>query len=454
MKTMLTTVLLICGLFCNAQQIISSTNRQIVFEDVNVIPMDTDKVLEHQVVVTKNGKITDIGPLKKITYDKNALVINATGKYLLPGLAEMHAHVPPTDNVEPMKEVLLLFALNGITTIRGMLGHPKHLELRESIRNGEVLGPHFYTTGPSFNGMSVQSPEDGSAMVRIQKEAGYDYLKLHPGLSRQKFDAIASTAKQVGIPFAGHVSFGVGVWRAIEAGYSSIDHLDGFVEGLIPGIEKMVEQQAGLFGMFVADRVDTSQIPKLMKALKTNNIWVVPTQSLAERWFHPDYTPEDFKNDPHMVYMKPEVVEQWISSKKNLMNNPEYKEDKIKSFVELRRNLILECQKNGIGLLLGCDAPQIFNVPGFSTHNELEYLVQAGLTPYQALRTGTINVAKYLNKKDSGVVKQGAVSDLILLNANPLTDIKQTRNMAGVMLGNQWMPKEYIDVELGKLRKQ
>lgn len=454
MKTMLTTVLLICGLFCNAQQIISSTNRQIVFEDVNVISMYTDKVLEHQVVVAKNGKITDMGSLKKIKYDKDAVVINAKGKYLLPGLAEMHAHVPPTDDVESMKEVLLLFALNGITTIRGMLGHSKHLELRESIRKGEVLGPHFYTTGPSFNGMSVKSPEDGSAMVRIQKEAGYDYLKLHPGLSRQKFDAIASTAKQVGIPFAGHVSFGVGVWRAIEAGYSSIDHLDGFVEGLVPGIEKMVEQQAGFFGSLVADKADTTQIPKLMAALKSNNVWVVPTQSLAERWISGRYTAEDFKNDPDRIYMKPEVVEQWIKSKNGLMNNPEFNVTKIDQFIKLRRKLIKECQKNGVGLLLGCDAPQVFNVPGFSTHNELEYLVLSGLTPYEALRTGTVNVASYLNQKNSGVIRQGAVSDLILLNANPLSDITQTRNMAGVMLGNQWMPKEYIDTELGKLRKQ
>ncbi len=454
MKTLQTTVLLLIALFSHAQQIISSKNRQIVFEDVSVISMDNEKVMEHQVVVTKNGTITGIGTLKKLKYEKDAFVIKATGKFLLPGLAEMHAHVPPIDDVEPMKEVLMLFVLNGITTIRGMLGHPKHLELRESIRKGDVMGPHFYTTGPSFNGLSVTSPEEGSAMVKRQKEAGYNYLKLHPGISREKFEAIVSTAKQVGIPFAGHVPFGVGVWRAIDAGYSSIDHLDGFVEALVPGIEKMVEQQAGLFGMFAADRVDTAGIPKLMKALKNSNTWVVPTQALAERWFHPDYSPDDFLKDPHMVYMKPAVVEQWISSKKNMMNNPEYKEDKIRKFVELRRHLILECQKNGVKLLLGCDAPQIFNVPGFSTHEELEYLVRAGLTPYQAIQTGTTNVAKYLNKKDSGVVKKGAVSDLILLNANPLTDITQTRNIAGVMLGNQWMPKEYIDGELTKLKKQ
>lgn len=453
MRTLLF-ILLLCGFVSSGQQVVSSADREIVFQDVNVIPMDGERVLEHQVVVIKNGRITSIGGLGKIKHGKDATVIAATGKYLIPGLAEMHAHVPPIDDMEPMKDVLTLFLANGITTIRGMLGHPRHLELRAKLKNSEILGPNFYTTGPSFNGMSVTSPEAGADMVRKQKAAGYDYLKLHPGLTRQKFDAIAAAAKEEKIPFAGHVSFGVGVWRAIEAGYSSIDHLDGFVEGMVPGIETMAEQQAGFFGSNVADKADTTQIPRLMKALKSNNIWVVPTQSLAERWISGRYTADDFKKDPDMVYMNPKVVEQWINSKNNLMNSPEFNVSKVESFVKLRRKLIRECQKNGVGLLLGCDAPQVFNVPGFSTHNELEYLVRSGLTPYEALRTGTANVGAYLNKKDSGVIKQGAVSDLILLNANPLGDIRQTRNIAGVMIGDRWLSKEYIDGELGRLRKQ
>jgi hypothetical protein len=450
----LTLLLFVWGASLAQQSPTSSADREIVFRDVNVIPMDKEQILEHQTVVVKNGKITGIGSSKKVKYSKNAIIIDGTGKYLMPGLAEMHAHIPPIEDIAPMKEALMLFASNGITTIRGMLGHPKHLELRAKIQSGEILGPNFYTTGPSFNGMSVKSPADGAAMVRKQKGAGYDFLKLHPGLSREKFDSIAFTANQVGIPFAGHVSFGVGVWRAIDAGYSSIDHLDGFVEGLVPGIENMVEQQAGLFGMFVADKVDTTQIPKLMAALKAKGVWVVPTQSLAERWFHPDYDPESFRDDPHAIYMKKETIDQWIGSKKNLMMNPGYDATKIKDFVALRRKLIYECQKNGVGLLLGCDAPQVFNVPGFSTHNELEYLVLSGLTPYEALSTGTRNVGIYLNKPGTGVIQQDAAADLVLLDGNPLVDIKQTRNIAGVMLAKQWLSKEFIQSELKRLQKQ
>jgi hypothetical protein len=265
---------------------------------------------------------------------------------------------------------------------------------------------------------------------------------------------MAATAKEVGIPFVGHVSFDVGVWHAIQSGYSSIDHLDGFVEGLVPGIEKMTEQETGLFGMYVAHKVDRSRMPALMKALKANNVWVVPTQALAERWFHPEYSEDAVKKDPAMRYMNDETVKQWIASKNNLVNNPKYNEKEIKDFIALRRDLILECARNGVGLLLGCDAPQVFNVPGFSTHSELEYLVLAGLTPAEALRTGTLNVAKYLGKNDSGTVREGAVSDLLLLDANPLSDISNTRKISGVMKGDKWMDKVYIEAALKALQKR
>ncbi|MBX2896093.1 MAG: amidohydrolase family protein [Cyclobacteriaceae bacterium] len=437
--------------FGYSQQLIDSNQREIVFTSVNVVPMDTEQVLQNQMVLVKGGRISAIG--KKLKYSKDALVIDANGKYLIPGLAEMHAHVPPNDNLEAHKEVLFLFVANGITTIRGMLGHPSHITLRSKINTGEVVGPRFYTTGPSFNGLSVKTAERGAEMVREQKAAGYDFLKLHPGLTKETFAAISSTANEIKIPFAGHVSFGVGVWRAIDAGYSSIDHLDGFVEALVPGIESMTEQQTGLFGMYVGDKVDESGIPKLMHELKTKNIWVVPTQSLADRWFDADFTGDEFLKDPDSKYMSKQTVNQWIDSKKNLMANPQYNAAKIENFIKLRRKLILECQQNGVGLLLGCDAPQVFNVPGFSTHNELKYLVDSGLTPYQALRTGTVNVATYLNQKDAGSIKPGNVADLILIDGNPLTDITKTKKISGVMLRGQWLSKAEIDAGLKKLEK-
>ncbi len=426
---------------------------ETIFRNVNVIPMTEETVIRNQDVVVKNGEITAIGNTGTVKFKKDARIIEANGKYLMPGLAELHAHVPPVDDMEPMKEVLKLFLYNGITTIRGMLGHPRHLELRSKIKSGEIIGPHFYTSGPSFNGNSVKTPEAGADMVRNQKQAGYDFLKLHPGLTKENFEAIAKTAKEINIPFAGHVSFDVGVWRAIEAGYASIDHLDGFVESLVPGIENIPEQQTGLFGMYIAKKAEESKIPALMKALKEKNIWVVPTQALAERWFSPHKDEDAFAREPEMIYMKEETLKNWVNSKKNVMANPNYNAEEINKFIELRRKLIYECQRNGVGLLLGSDGPQVFNVPGFSVHHELKYMVDAGLTPYQALQSGTVNVAKYFNLNNSGLIKEGYVSDLILLEGNPLENIGNTTKIAGVMLGKHWISKQEMAAELKKLEK-
>ncbi|MBC7827340.1 MAG: amidohydrolase family protein [Chitinophagaceae bacterium] len=454
MKLVFLSIFLLLATAIKAQNAIDNRQQEIVFHSVSIIPMDKERVIENQTVVVKNGKITAIGDQAKIKYGQNALVIDAKGKYLIPGLAEMHAHVPPVDNIEPMQEVVLLFALKGVTTIRGMLGHPLHLELRSKLQRDEIIGPRFYTSGPSFSGNTVKTAEGGAEMVRGQKQAGYDFLKLHPGLTKETFAAIAKTAKEVNIPFAGHVSYDVGVWTAIDAGYATIDHLDGFVESLVPGIENISEQQNGLFAMFSSSKADTSRIQKLMTALREKNIWVVPTQALAERWFAPGKDPEALKNEPEMIYMAPTTVTGWVNTKKNLMNNANYNAEAINRFITLRRKLIYECNKNGVGLLLGSDAPQVFDVPGFSIHHELQYMVDAGLTPYEALRTGTVNVAAfYKRSNDMGVIKTGAVSDLVLLNGNPLKDISQTKNIEGVMVGNHWLSKIYIGNELKKLEK-
>ena len=321
------------------------------------------------------------------------------------------------------------------------------------IESGQIIGPHFYTSGPSFNGNSVKTPEAGTQMVKDQKQAGYDFLKLHPGLTKENFAAIAKTAKEAGIPFAGHVSLDVGVWRAIEAGYASIDHLDGFIECLVPGSESMKQEDIGSFAMFVAKNADEKKIPALMKALKEKNIWVVPTQCLAERWFSPDKTAEALAAEPEMIYMKEDVLKNWINNKKGVMANPKYNADDVRKFVELRRKLIYECQKNGVGLLLGSDAPQVFDVPGFSIHHELKYMVDAGLTPYQALLSGTVNPAKYFDRDDMGMIKPGYVSDLVLLEGNPLENIENTKKIAGVMIGNSWLAKDMIAADLKQLQK-
>ncbi len=437
-----------------AQNAVDSRQQEIVIRSVNIVPMDRETILENYDVVIKDGKIKAMGPSKSIKYDSKAMFIDGKGKYLMPGLAEMHAHVPPVDDINPMKEVLMLYALNGITTIRGMLGHPRHLELRKKIADGEIMGPRLYTSGPSFNGNTVKTEEEGINKVKEQKAAGYDFLKLHPGLSRTNFDAIVKTANEVKIPFAGHVSWDVGIWHAIESNYKSIDHLDAFVEGLVSDISKIKEPDAGFMEIYIASQADESIIPKLVAGLRDHHIWVVPTQALAERWLSASMTTAACATAPEMKYMDAATAKRWADAKDGSMNDVRYKKENFDQFLKLRRKLIFECQKNGVGMLLGSDAPQVYNVPGFSIHHELKYMVNAGLTPFEAMQMGTVNVARFFNRDDAGSVKAGNVSDLVLLTGNPLADIGNTSRIEGVMLGNRWLSKEFIAGELKKLVKQ
>ncbi|MCZ6520065.1 MAG: amidohydrolase family protein, partial [Bacteroidetes bacterium] len=195
---------------CTEPDRLNSESASTIIKNVNVLTMLDPGILENQTVVVENGRVTQIGPSSEFKTIPGAKLINAEGKFLMPGLTEMHAHIPANDD-EYVQEVLFLYLSNGVTTIRGMLGDPYHLELKRKVESNEVLSPRIYTSGPSLNGRSVTTVEDAVRMVREQKEAGYDFLKFHPGLKLEVFEALVSTANEVGIGFAGHVSTAVGI---------------------------------------------------------------------------------------------------------------------------------------------------------------------------------------------------------------------------------------------------
>ena len=421
----------------------------VVFENVNVITMENEQVLGSQNVVIADGIIRSVSA--DTDYPEGAQVIRANGGYLLPGLAEMHAHIPTDEDPDLVQETLFLYLAGGVTTIRGMLGHPSHLVLREKVANGTQLGPHIYTSGPSINGNSAPDQETVNGMVREQKESGYDFLKIHPGLTLEVFDALVQTANEVDIPFAGHVSRNVGIRHAIASKYASIDHLDQYVEGLVPAEAGVNPQENGFFGMNFTDLADESLLSDLIESSKENNVWVVPTQCLAERWAGP-VSAEEMAASPEMIYMPKATRERWLQSKQQMQNNADYDPQKAQRFIDLRRRMIKAMNDGGMGVLLGSDAPQVFNVPGFAIWHEIEMYVDAGLTPYEALITGTVNPAKYFNTGGSrGLVKEGYEADLLLVADNPLTDIKNLRNLQGVMIMGQWLPKNEIEQRLAQL---
>ena len=418
--------------------------------DVTLVPMDRERHVPGQTVIVRDGRIEAIGPAASTPVPADATRIEGRGRYLMPGLAEMHAHVPPqADQAQWTQDVLFLYAANGITFARSMLGAPHHLELRAKAERGEIVSPRIYTSGPSLNGNSVASAEAGARMVAEQKAAGYDFLKIHPGLDRARYDAIAAAANAADLPFGGHVPEAVGIVRAMEAGQATVDHLDGYMALLVPEGTDM--KNAGFFGVNLTAKADESRIPEAVRRTREAGLWNVPTESLIHHLLLPD--PENrLVAREELRYVPRPMRESWIKARADFQEAEGYDPETAKSFAALRGKLLKDLADGGAGMLLGSDAPQFFNVPGFAIHRELAILAGAGLTPYQALASGTANVARFLGEEGKfGTVTPGARADLILLEADPLADVANVQKRAGVMLRGRWLPEAKIQAGLAEI---
>jgi imidazolonepropionase-like amidohydrolase len=424
----------------------------ILLGPVNVVSMQSGQVQSNRAVVIVDEKIVAVFEYAGSAGDQDQRPIDGRNGYLIAGLAEMHAHIPSQSQGEQRaRDVLALYLANGITTARGMLGEPWHLELRGLLARQEWPGPRLITSGPSFNGRSVTSPGQAAERVREQAAAGYDFLKLHPGLEPDEFEAIANTAHELSIPFAGHVSFAVGLDAALRQHQATIDHLDGYAEAMVPEDSPLYGVAPDFFGLNLAAEMDPGRAAQLAAATALARVWNVPTQSLLENMAG-ERTIDDLMSRPGMRFVSESQKRGWadrISDARNGMSPTDRKR-----FIAARRALIMEMQAAAAGLLLGSDAPQIMNVPGYSIHEELAYLVAAGLTPLQALQSGTINVARFFGAHDRGDTSPGQFADLVLLERNPLDDISATREILGVMRAGNWYGREQLDAMLDDIESR
>jgi hypothetical protein len=415
----------------------TSQQAPVVFTGVSVIPMDRETVLANQTVIIENGRITHVGGQR--TAPVGATSIDARGKFLMPAIAEFHAHVPSGAQAVHAHRTLSLYALAGVATARGMLGAPMHLALRDSIARGQLFGPRLLTSGPSFNGNSATSPSVAAAMVREQKAAGYDLLKIHPGVPRAAFDSLAAVANALRIAFSGHVPLEVGLDVALTSKYSTIDHLDGLVEAMYAGPQPLTPQVNGWFGLGIMRQLDQSRFGAIVDRIKASGVVMVPTQILMDNYAN-DVTGDALTSLPEFRYWVPQQTAAWRTNKNTYLAQAPVSREQRQEFIALRRRFIKALYDGGVPFLLGSDAPQLWNVPGFSAHRELGALVAAGLTPYQALRTGTVDVAKFLGEDGrSGVVRVGARADLLLLDASPLDTIANSLRINGVVVNGRWI---------------
>ena len=425
-------------LFALGAPVLAQSQRApVVFTGVSVIPMDRDTVLANRTVIIENGRITYVGAQRAAP--AGATSVDARGKFLVPGLAEFHAHVPSGGQAVHAHRTLSLYVLAGVTTARGMLGAPMHLALRDSIAAGQLLGPRLLTSGPSFNNNTATSPATTAAMVRAQKAAGYDLLKIHPGVPREAFDSLAAVANALRIPFAGHVPLEIGLDVALTSKFSTIDHLDGIVEAMYAGPQPLTPQVNGFFGLGIMRQLDQSRFGAIVDRIKASGVAMVPTQILMDNYAN-DATGDELTSLPEFRYWVPQQVAAWRTNKNNFLAQPPVPREQRQEFIALRRRLIKTLYDGGVPFLLGSDAPQLWNVPGFSAHRELGALVAAGLTPYQALRTGTVDIAKFMGEEGrSGVIRAGARADLLLLDANPLESIANSLRISGVVVNGRWI---------------
>lgn len=406
---------------------------QTAFTNVTVAPMDGRGVLVDQTVVVAGDKIISVEPAATATIPDGATIIDGAGKFLIPGFGEMHGHIPPlSQGDQAVNDTLFLYLSNGVTTVRGMLGSEGQLNLREDAKTGVRLSPTLYLAGPSFSGGSISSPAQAASRVERQVEEGWDLIKVHPGLTRAEYDAMATAANARGIDFAGHVPESVGLIHALSSGQRTFDHIDGYVAYL-----------NSLDGP-----VDDAALRDLARRTKAAGAGVAPTSALWATLLGANSLAA-LETYPELKYMTQSVLSNWRRRVR------ERDDAQSRRHIELRRALLKTFQDEGVEILFGTDAPQLFSVPGFSIHHEIAEMAAAGLSNEDILFSGTAAVGAYFKDKDAfGTIAPGQRADLILLDRNPLENLTNLKTPRGVMVRGHWLSREDIDRELAAIAER
>ncbi len=422
--------------------------------DVTVVPMTSASVMEDAVVVVRDGRIEAVGPARTVRVPAAARRISGRGRFLMPGLADMHTHLYSDDPAIPDSlgaDELGVMLANGVTVARFMIGTPEHLRLRREIAAGRLPGPQLWVASPQFagkpydNGIAITTPDEARAAVRRVKADGYDFVKLTLFITRPVYDAIVDEATQAGIRVIGHVEQEVGVARAIEAG-QQIEHLDNYFESALADTAPMRESvtQYGVFkpeNWRSLDYIDDRKLDALAGLTARNRIWSSPTLNVFNQAFAIGMTDAEIHGRPDWHMMPAEWRDLYLKARTKYWANAA-DERRRRRYVEVRNHLVKAIADSGGKILAGSDSPEWFHVYGWALHRELASYVAAGLTPYQALETATRNPAEFLGALEEwGTIEPGKRADLVLLAANPLDDITATQRIEGVMIGGRWLPK-------------
>jgi imidazolonepropionase-like amidohydrolase len=430
----------------------------VVLDGVTVIDVESGRAQAGLTVIVEGERIAEVGRRPTLRVPPGARVVDAAGKFLIPGLWDMHVHTAFGDWFPGARDVALpLFVANGVTGVRDMGGDLDALvEWRRAIGQGSIVGPRMVISGPMLDGpqprfpssVAIATPEDGRRAVRDLKARGVDFIKLQSLIPRDAVFAIADEAKKAGIPFAGHVPDAVRASEMSEAGQKSFEHLIGVFEGSSAREDDFLKGDKSP-GRFLA-AFDEARLGALATRLARNRTWQCPTLAwerggnlIEERDLEHDplakYAPASWKNGT------------WKRFKEQVTG--EFNVDDLKTrkrFVAKELEVVAALHRAGVPFLAGTDTVAgVYIFPGFSLHDELAVLVKAGFTPLEALRTATLGPAEYLSMSDRlGRVEKGKLADLVLLDANPLDDIANTRKIRAVVAAGRYFSREDLDALL------
>jgi imidazolonepropionase-like amidohydrolase len=431
-------------------------------------------------VLIADHRIAAVGPAKTIRVPRDTQVFDGTGKFLIPGLADMHVHLTGSSEPAGSREFILpLLIANGITTVRDMGGYLESLiPLRHDIEQGKRLGPQIFFAGPYLDGSppsfqpslvvtnSVEAAEDVHQLVA----RGVDFTKVQSILNRDAYFAIARACRQEHITFVGHVPDAVTAAEASDAGQKSIEHLTGVLRACAKDEPHLMREQLRNGGRKetpararareltlereLLQTYSGTKAAELMEKFVLNQTWQVPTLILLRNLAYA--TPQiDRSDNPAAKYVPHKLLGQWLAVRHEQNDGATSQEFVVRAAL-LRRSLQLvgTMQASGVQIMTGTDTGAPYLFPGFALHDELALLVQAGLTPMQALQAATKSPADFLGKtKTQGTVEPGKFADLLLLDANPLDDIRNTKKIRAVVLRGKLMDRNELDALLAAEEK-
>lgn len=429
----------------------------LVIEGVSVIPMDSERVLSDMTVLVGGGRVLAVqssGEIDESEIPDSATRIDGRGRFLIPGLNDMHVHFQE-------EQALGRFLATGVTGIRVLWGGPSTLDLRDRIARGELAGPYIYTAGTIIEGLPppelaavidtagrviVHDSIDGAAAVRAQHAAGYDFIKVYNNVPASAYRGIVAEAAALGIPVAGHIPFEVGLDGALAAGQASIEHLRGYIWHLVPA-DAPNQPGADLRSRTLAwADGDLARIQALAERTRDAGAWSVPTLSVR-MIMKPDRLVEAYLATDEASHMT-DAMRTFYTERMSIpwMSNftPDDFEAAMAGFA-VADSLIRALVGVGAPVMAGTDTPPL----GFALHRELEELVAAGLTPFEALQSATVNPARFLERgQGAGMVTEGSPADLVLLEGDPLAAIGNTRRIAGVVRRGEWLDRAALDAML------